>query len=92
MPTHHGWGHSTYEESVHLALEAGAKCLLLTHHDPARTDDQVRDIVRRARELAAPHKNILRIDGAREGAGYSLPEKQARPAPRLAAVPRKESP
>lgn len=77
MPAHRGWGHSTYEEAVHLALEAGVKTLLLTHHDPSRTDEQVRNIVKRARQLAAASGGTLTIDGAREGAEYFLPEGQS---------------
>lgn len=67
MPTHRGWGHSTFEEVVRLALEAEVKALLLTHHDPGRTDHQVQDMVRRARHLAAAADANLAIDGAREG-------------------------
>jgi phosphoribosyl 1,2-cyclic phosphodiesterase len=73
MPVHRGWGHSTYEEAVQLALEAGAKTLLLTHHDPSRTDEQVRKIIGRAREMAAASGGQLTIDGAREGDEFSLP-------------------
>jgi phosphoribosyl 1,2-cyclic phosphodiesterase len=73
MPVHRGWGHSTYEEAVHLALEAGVKTLLLTHHDPSRTDEQVRDILRRAREMAAAAGGKLTVDGAREGDVLYLP-------------------
>jgi phosphoribosyl 1,2-cyclic phosphodiesterase len=72
MSVHRGWGHSTYEEAVHLALEAGAKTLLLTHHDPSRTDEQVRKIINRARELVAASGGQLIVDGAREGDEFSL--------------------
>jgi phosphoribosyl 1,2-cyclic phosphodiesterase len=74
MPEHRGWGHSNYKEVVTLALEAGVHQLLLTHHDPGRSDDQVRQIVERARELAASEgANNLAIDAAREGTSYHLP-------------------
>ncbi len=73
MPAHRGWGHSTYEEAVRLALEAGVKTLLLTHHDPSRSDEQVRDILRRARKMAAAAGGKLAIDGAREGSVFYLP-------------------
>jgi phosphoribosyl 1,2-cyclic phosphodiesterase len=72
MPVHRGWGHSTYQEAVQLALEAGAKTLLLTHHDPSRTDEQVREILRRAREIVVASGGKLTIDGAREGEVISL--------------------
>jgi phosphoribosyl 1,2-cyclic phosphodiesterase len=46
-----GWGHSTWEAGVTLANRAQVKRLLLTSHDPARTDDQIDEIVVRAREF-----------------------------------------
>lgn len=73
---HRGWGHSTYEEAVRLALEAGVKTLLLTHHDPGRTDDQVRKIVNRAQKLAATSGGVLTIDAAREGEVFFLTERE----------------
>jgi phosphoribosyl 1,2-cyclic phosphodiesterase len=36
-----GWGHSTYDQAVDLAMEAGVKRLGLFHHDPDRTDDDL---------------------------------------------------
>jgi phosphoribosyl 1,2-cyclic phosphodiesterase len=48
-----GWGHSTFDEAVKLALTAGAKKLLLFHHDPLQTDAMVREKERRAKALFA---------------------------------------
>lgn len=74
MPEHRGWGHSTYEEVVHLALEARVRKLVLTHHDPWRSDDAVRQVVERARQLAASRgADTLPVDAAREGSSYHLP-------------------
>jgi phosphoribosyl 1,2-cyclic phosphodiesterase len=36
-----GWGHSTYADTVDLALEAGVRRLGLFHHDPDRCDDDL---------------------------------------------------
>jgi ribonuclease BN (tRNA processing enzyme) len=44
-----GWGHSTWEGAVAAAHACRAGRLVLTSHDPARSDDQVDDIVRLAR-------------------------------------------
>jgi phosphoribosyl 1,2-cyclic phosphodiesterase len=77
MPLHRGWGHSSYEEAVQLALEAGAKALLLTHHDPGRTDAQIRDIIKRARKQVQASGLKLTVDAAREGDLYSLPAVEA---------------
>jgi phosphoribosyl 1,2-cyclic phosphodiesterase len=46
-----GWGHSTFAEAAKLAKAAGAKQLVLYHHDPGQDDAAVRDKERRAREL-----------------------------------------
>lgn len=44
-----GWGHSTWAMAVEAAAAAGAGRLVLTSHDPSRTDDQVDELVKEAR-------------------------------------------
>jgi len=73
MPNRRGWGHSTFEEAVSLARQAEVGNLILTHHDPCRSDGQVKEIVSLARELAAKLNKLHFIDAAREGACYRLP-------------------
>src|SRR2546422_4814658 len=34
LEQHRGWGHSTFEEAVTLAADAGARRLVLFHHEP----------------------------------------------------------
>jgi phosphoribosyl 1,2-cyclic phosphodiesterase len=51
--TKRGWGHSTFEEGVKLARLAGAKRLVLFHHDPTQSDAAVREKETRARALFA---------------------------------------
>jgi len=46
-----GWGHSTFEEGARIAKAAGARQLVLFHHDPVQSDSAVRDKERRAKEL-----------------------------------------
>jgi len=73
LANHRGWGHSTYEEVVTLALEAKVGKLLLTHHDPSRSDAQVHRLVERARQLAASRgTKDLPIDAAREGSSFRM--------------------
>jgi len=48
--TRKGWGHSTWLEGVKVARHAGAKTLVLFHHDPDSTDRMVDSILRQARE------------------------------------------
>jgi phosphoribosyl 1,2-cyclic phosphodiesterase len=46
-----GWGHSTYTEAAKLATAAGARKLVLFHHDPLQSDAQVREKERKAQTL-----------------------------------------
>ncbi len=46
---HVGWGHSTNLDAARLATDAGVGQLLLTHHDPAHTDDKIDAMVEEAR-------------------------------------------
>jgi phosphoribosyl 1,2-cyclic phosphodiesterase len=39
FPAHKDWGHSTWEEGVRLADAAGARTLVIFHHDPGHDDD-----------------------------------------------------
>jgi phosphoribosyl 1,2-cyclic phosphodiesterase len=48
-PTRVGWGHSTWLAGAELARAAGVPQLVLFHHDPGRTDDQLAAIEASAR-------------------------------------------
>jgi hypothetical protein len=39
-----GWGHSSMDDAIHFASMAGVKHLLLSHHDPSRTDPQLKEL------------------------------------------------
>lgn len=41
VPSKVGWGHSTYEGATAIARAAGARRLVLFHHDPDQDDDAV---------------------------------------------------
>lgn len=65
LPAHHGWGHSSWQQGVHLATTAGAKRLCLFHHDPDH-DDRHMDEIAAAAEATRPGTIVaregLRID------------------------------
>ncbi len=67
-----GWGHSTVEEAVALAIEAGVPRLSLFHHHPERTDKAVDDLVEHARALAQQLGGSLEVTAAAEGAGIRV--------------------
>ncbi|MFQ5971891.1 MAG: MBL fold metallo-hydrolase [Alphaproteobacteria bacterium] len=46
-----GWGHSSWEEAALTAREAGVDRLYLSHHDPARTDVELAEVVRDMRQV-----------------------------------------
>jgi len=48
--TRKGWGHSSWLEGVKAARQAGAKTLVLFHHDPDSTDRKLDSILRQARD------------------------------------------
>ena len=45
-----GWGHSSWEQSIEVAQQANAKKLVLFHHDPFRTDDELYEIEQKAQK------------------------------------------
>ncbi|MFH0911591.1 MAG: MBL fold metallo-hydrolase [Planctomycetota bacterium] len=61
-----GYGHSTFEMACEAARKAGVRRLLLHHHDPERSDEEVQAIEREAQRLFPP------TEAAREGMAYSL--------------------
>jgi phosphoribosyl 1,2-cyclic phosphodiesterase len=60
------WGHSTYEYAINAAHRAGVRKLLLFHHDPLRTDQELMRFERTFRN-ALRGKSDMEILMAREG-------------------------
>ncbi len=71
-PRRVGWGHSTYEQSLRLAQEAGVGKLLFFHHDPTRTDYELEAIIAKARERVERGGSSLEVEGAMEGVDYRM--------------------
>jgi phosphoribosyl 1,2-cyclic phosphodiesterase len=46
LPAKVGWGHSTWQEGLRLVRRAGAKRLVVFHHDPDHDDDDMATIER----------------------------------------------
>jgi phosphoribosyl 1,2-cyclic phosphodiesterase len=70
--SHRGWGHSTYEDALELALDAQVETLVLFHHKPERTDDEVDRCVERLREEVARRGRRLEIVAAAEGLSLTV--------------------
>ncbi|MEF2232333.1 MAG: MBL fold metallo-hydrolase [Pseudodesulfovibrio sp.] len=60
-----GWGHSTFERALELALEAEVGKVYLTHHETARSDEEVDAIFARLKREWAGRG--VEFDMAREG-------------------------
>jgi phosphoribosyl 1,2-cyclic phosphodiesterase len=54
-----GWGHSTWQEGLRLCKAAGAKRLVVFHHDPDRADDLL-DAIGREAAAALPGSVVAR--------------------------------
>jgi phosphoribosyl 1,2-cyclic phosphodiesterase len=69
-PAHVGWGHSSIEHVVVFAEMAEVKRLLLFHHDPLHTDDELEELMARARQLC--DGKPMSLDMAYEGMEIAL--------------------
>jgi ribonuclease BN (tRNA processing enzyme) len=72
LETHRGWGHSTYEEALGVAEEAGVKRLVLFHHEPEHGDDAMDALVAEARQAAGKHRSGVDVAAAAEGMQLDL--------------------
>ena len=68
-----GWGHSHWREAVDVAMESGAKELVLFHHDPDHDDVCIDKIVKEARNYYPS------VRAAAEGMQIELPASATRP-------------
>ena len=71
LEQHRGWGHSTYEEAVTLAQDAGAKQLVLFHHEPEHADKEMDDFLAAARKFAKARGGV-EVVAAQEGMKVTL--------------------
>jgi phosphoribosyl 1,2-cyclic phosphodiesterase len=66
-PGKRGWGHGTFDGSIKLALDSGAKILYCTHHEPSRSDDELEKVFAQALQRNADILGDLDVRLAREG-------------------------
>lgn len=72
-----GWGHGTFDYAVDLAISAGVETLAMYHHDPNRTDAQLRAEIARFQERAEADGSTLKVIGAEEHMTIEIPDEQA---------------
>ncbi|MFW5769426.1 MAG: MBL fold metallo-hydrolase, partial [Spirochaetota bacterium] len=66
-----GWGHSYFEGVINSAHKAGVKKLLLFHHDPMRTDEELKQLLAKYTGMVEG-KTDMKIEIAREGEEYGV--------------------
>jgi phosphoribosyl 1,2-cyclic phosphodiesterase len=66
-PSKVGWGHSSIEFVVKLAQLANVKHVILTHHDPLRTDEALNGIVEKVRNGLKANDSTVLVSAATEG-------------------------
>lgn len=62
-----GWGHSTFEDVLGLAQQAGVKRMALFHHDPLHDDDKLDARLADSLALISARKATVECFAAREG-------------------------
>ncbi len=70
--TKRGWGHSNYLDILEIGLSAKVKRIALFHHDPARTDDDMDEIVSECRAIIKDRGSETDCFGAQEGMVVTL--------------------
>lgn len=58
-----GWGHSTFDQVLKLARDAGVKTVLFTHHDHASTDEFIDEMLKECRKKFADINVMAAADG-----------------------------
>jgi phosphoribosyl 1,2-cyclic phosphodiesterase len=66
------WGHSTPDDALAIAREAGVARVCLFHHAPMRTDDQLDGILVATREVSARAGDPFEVVAAYEGLELTL--------------------
>lgn len=63
LVAHKGWGHSTWEQAIDVAIESGVKHLILFHHAPEHNDTTIDKIELNAKNkfnnVNAAHQGLL---------------------------------
>src|SRR5438445_12071887 len=72
LEQHRGWGHSTFQEAVTLAADAGVQRLVLFHHEPEHGDADVDGMLTAARREANARGKPAEVMAAQEGTTLTL--------------------
>ncbi len=67
-----GWGHSTYQEAIRLALEAKVKSFGLFHHNHSRTDFELDKIVENCEDIINKNNPGVKCVAIKQGMEIDL--------------------
>ncbi len=70
----HGWGHSLISQTLQLAVDANVSNLILFHHDPSRTDEQLDQILIKSQVWMELNHPDCQVYMAKEGDEYTVKE------------------
>ncbi|WP_299877286.1 MBL fold metallo-hydrolase [uncultured Cocleimonas sp.] len=70
----HGWGHSLISQTLQLAVDAKVSNLILFHHDPSRTDEQLDQILIDSKAWVKSQNSKCQVHMAKEGDEYVVME------------------
>ncbi len=72
LPSRKTWGHSSYQEALKLAMEAGAKRLGLFHHAPERVDYEIDRFVLDCNRILEKNRKSIEVFGVMEGMEFTF--------------------
>jgi len=67
-----GWGHTSMSTAIDTCIKANVKKVLLSHHDPNRTDNQLDELNIRWQEYIASKDTGLQVEFSVEEQSYQL--------------------
>lgn len=72
-PTKVGWGHSTLDDGIDIAIHADVKRVAFFHHDPTRSDEEIEKMERYCQtEIIRRGRSDIHMFAAREGMEIEL--------------------
>ena len=69
---HRGWGHSSYRDAVEFAIAAEVETLVLFHHEPDRSDDELEAQLELCHTMVRERGGAVRVVAAQEGSEIVL--------------------
>ena len=76
MPAKHGWGHSLISQVRQLAVDAQVRNLVMYHHDPERSDNELDEIARDSARFFKSQNSSIGSYIAAEGLTFELRNRQ----------------